>query len=194
MSHHVDYTHTQAATIGPVWADTPPSVAFEPHCTSHPNPDVTVYMYLSPPSHHLGLPRWMTSTTSTCQPHHASHMKTLTLCFQRAMFLFFSSNFCLCGWLFTSNCCCAFSRIRLFSLLSCWFSSCSLMMLFLAMANCTHKHSIIQLITKNRLTIMHQLLLDETDKANEKYSLLVLNVAFSSIQIFWVWVSPPLWV
>lgn len=39
----------------------------------------------------------------------------------------------------TSKCCCALSRIRLFSLLSCWFSSCSLMMLFFAMANCRHR-------------------------------------------------------
>lgn len=52
-------------------------------------------------------------------------------------FLYFS----LVG-LRTSSCCCAFSRMRLFSLLSCWFSSCSLMMLFLAMANCTHQHKV----------------------------------------------------
>lgn len=54
----------------------------------------------------------------------------LCLCFQTEVFV----------GLCTSKCCCAFSRMRLFSLLSCWFSSCNLMMLFLAMANCTHKH------------------------------------------------------
>lgn len=55
---------------------------------------------------------------------------------------FFGSvkNGCVCDRVsVTSKCCCAFSRIRLFSPLSCWFSSCSLMMLFFAMASCRHK-------------------------------------------------------
>lgn len=52
----------------------------------------------------------------------------------------------MCVWDCTSKCCCVFSTMRVFSLLSCWFSSCSLMMLFLAMANWEQNEQIASLI------------------------------------------------